>query len=232
VTLADFLQPLDIYCERTDVGFFSEPLNLFTNLAFIVSGLVCLKMLGVRSQFSAQLSALKTFSWLIILIGLGSALFHSVAEMWSQIFDVVPIMVFILLFIGFFLRSLLKKPWSQVVIGYAMFFLLSSFFAGIVKPEWVNGSNNYFSSLLFLVYMAVELRRCCQRFWPNPFAVAAMAFFAALVFRSVDLNVCPYFPLGTHFLWHVMNSIVLYNVISGATLMESDQSRMQRAVPV
>ena len=32
----------------------------------------------------------------------------------------------------------------------------------------------------------------------------------SLTFRTVDPAVCPAFPLGTHFLWHLLNGLVLY----------------------
>jgi hypothetical protein len=32
----------------------------------------------------------------------------------------------------------------------------------------------------------------------------------ALVFRTADLLVCPYFPLGTHFLWHIFLSLAAF----------------------
>ena len=31
--------------------------------------------------------------------------------------------------------------------------------------------------------------------------------------RSIDLSVCPYFPVGTHFLWHILNGGVVYLVM-------------------
>jgi hypothetical protein len=31
----------------------------------------------------------------------------------------------------------------------------------------------------------------------------------SLVFRSLDEIVCPAVPLGTHFLWHILNAVML-----------------------
>jgi len=33
--------------------------------------------------------------------------------------------------------------------------------------------------------------------------------------RPIDLEVCDYFPVGTHFLWHLLNAVVLYLLVSG-----------------
>lgn len=46
--------------------------------------------------------------------------------------------------------------------------------------------------------------------------VAAGLFVVSLIFRIIDLDVCARFPIGTHFLWHVLNAAVLYTVLRGA----------------
>ena len=33
--------PIDAYCERLDAGFWAEPLNAATNLAFILAAVAC-----------------------------------------------------------------------------------------------------------------------------------------------------------------------------------------------
>ena len=39
---------------------------------------------------------------------------------------------------------------------------------------------------------------------------AASVLAAALFFRTIDAAICPYFQLGTHFLWHLLDPVVLY----------------------
>jgi hypothetical protein len=36
----------------------------------------------------------------------------------------------------------------------------------------------------------------------------------SLVFRTVDEAVCTAIPIGTHFLWHVCNAIMLYLLLA------------------
>ena len=40
--------------------------------------------------------------------------------------------------------------------------------------------------------------------------LAAGVFTLSVAFRTVDIAVCAAFPLGTHFLWHSLNGVVLY----------------------
>ena len=37
----------------------------------------------------------------------------------------------------------------------------------------------------------------------------AVILFAGFVFRAIDQDVCEAFPLGTHFLWHVLIALML-----------------------
>lgn len=41
------------------------------------------------------------------------------------------------------------------------------------------------------------------------FGVGALILFASLTARSVDEMLCALFPMGTHFLWHILNGIML-----------------------
>jgi len=44
------------------------------------------------------------------------------------------------------------------------------------------------------------------------FAVAGGVFACSLLLRSIDGSVCGSFGTGTHFLWHLLNALVLYLV--------------------
>lgn len=39
---------------------------------------------------------------------------------------------------------------------------------------------------------------------------AAGTFFVSLAFRTLDQWLCPCLPIGTHFLWHLLNGVLLY----------------------
>jgi hypothetical protein len=47
---------------------------------------------------------------------------------------------------------------------------------------------------------------------------AALIFSLSLFFRSIDGAVCPAWPAGTHFLWHILNALVLGVLIRAAVL--------------
>ncbi len=82
---------IDLYCERIGPGFWAEPANALTNLAFPVVAWASWRM--IRRSGTGSIGP----SWLVALvisIGIGSFLFHTFATGWAQVLDVVPILLF------------------------------------------------------------------------------------------------------------------------------------------
>jgi hypothetical protein len=42
------------------------------------------------------------------------------------------------------------------------------------------------------------------------FGLAVVVFCVSLTLRTIDLELCARFPLGTHFLWHLLNGYLLW----------------------
>ena len=102
------MQPdtLDLYCERTAPGLWNEPLNALTNLAFLLAGLLLVVALRRAGPAVRRDPAILALVALLFLIGLGSGLFHTFATRWAVLADVIPIALFILLYMYLALRRL------------------------------------------------------------------------------------------------------------------------------
>lgn len=87
---------IDIYCERMDGSFWAEPLNAVSNAFFILAAFWAWRL--ARQQ---GVSDLRIMALVIILtaIGVGSFLFHTLATGWAQMADVIPILIFQIVFI-------------------------------------------------------------------------------------------------------------------------------------
>jgi len=85
------------YCERTTAGLWAEPLNAVTNLAFIVAGVLLLRILLRRGARPVPWETV-VLVFLVFSIGVGSGLWHTLATPWSELADVVPITLYINLF--------------------------------------------------------------------------------------------------------------------------------------
>lgn len=200
----DWSKEVNIYCERLAPGLGAEPLNLATNLCFIIAAVLAARRQGNR--------------WLCLLllaIGIGSGLFHSFATRWAGLADTLPILIFILsfVFLRVRLRGVFKANFNSNLHAFAagLFLLFLSWSsASFLRSYSLNGSQSYVGVLLFLLLFGIE-DVFKNRSW---FLLSSVVIFTlSLFFRSIDQTICESIPFGTHFLWHVCNSIVCYMAI-------------------
>lgn len=140
-------------------------------------------------------------------IGIGSALFHTFATTWAGVLDLAPILVFQGYFLWLYCRRVasLGSSASALLVGGLLFAAV----AGRALPHGNEWSLAYIPALIPLLGWGVY--HCyTQKREPLALATAAGIFALALTFRTLDGVVCPLFPLGTHFLWHLLNASVLY----------------------
>ncbi|MDH3264103.1 MAG: ceramidase [Paracoccaceae bacterium] len=200
----DWTRAIDGYCERTDASYWSEPVNAVTNAAFLVAAFVMWRR--VRGQGLPLAVALCV---LLAAIGLGSYLFHTHATAWASTADTTPIGLFILAYLFTVNLHFWRLPLWAALLGTAAF-----------VP---------YAMLLTPVFRALPFFEISAFYWPVPVLIAATALalrarapdtarglgigagllVVSLVFRSLDQIVCAAFPLGTHFLWHILNALML-----------------------
>ncbi len=202
--------PIDNYCERIDAGFWSEPLNALSNGAFILAAIHALLMWGrAGSKDRASL-------WLIAVsavVGLGSFLFHTFANRWSLLADVLPIGVFIYSYFLLAMRRYLRLRTMISVAATVLFAAVNLSFGrlwfGLFSGMTLNGSVGYIPAALAMLFVGLLCLSGKARKPGRALLLAASTFALSLFFRSIDSAACPAVPMGTHFLWHVLNALVL-----------------------
>ncbi|MFI6337562.1 ceramidase domain-containing protein [Streptomyces sp. NPDC050535] len=203
---------LDEYCERGSAAFWAEPVNAVSNLAFLVAAFGLWRVLRPCPRVPTSIALLAPG---MALIGIGSFAFHTLATRWSQVLDVLPITVFVLFCLACFLRWFHGLGWRRCALGVAAFVAFTAVFGALAGDLVPNRSGMYVPVLLLLAGLAVTLRgsgeagRAAQ--W-REFAVAAVVFAVALAARTVDEGICGAFPLGTHFLWHTLDGVLVFLV--------------------
>jgi hypothetical protein len=202
----DLTRAVDLYCERTDPSFWSEPANALTNLAFLVAAALIVRAWRDAGPLPADARVLAA---LVALIAVGSFLFHTLATVWAGWLDVIFILAFIYVFFARFLARVAGWGLKGVALGLAGYFLFSRAVTWPFPPGSLNGSYSYFPALLALAGLAGWAWRLKHRS-AGRLAAAAGVFVGSLVLRSIDQSQCAAWPLGTHFVWHGLNAVVLY----------------------
>lgn len=201
----DWFEAVNSYCERTDASYWSEPVNALTNASFVIAAILCWRMLRGSDDAGARL-----LTSVLFLIGLGSYLFHTHARVWAALADVIPILAFILIYVWIATVRFFALPvWvgALAALAYVPYAAATSaVIEAAVGP--LNGSVSYLPTLiLILVYGLLLLRRDPET--SRGLLIGAGILGASLFFRSIDQAACDGFPLGTHFLWHVLNGVML-----------------------
>lgn len=205
---ADWSAQINAYCERTDFSFWAEPVNALTNAAFLLAAVVAVvaaRRAGRLDGGMALLIALTT------AIGVGSFLFHTFATRWAAVADTVPILLFIVAYLVLAMRRFFGLGWRGGIAIGVLFVLISRPFARAAQQAVGNTIGNgvgYLPALaaLFIVAAALWRRRHPAA---RAMAGAALLFVISLGFRTADQPLCAAWPLGTHFLWHLLNGALL-----------------------
>jgi len=210
---------IDLYCERLDEGLCAEPINALTNLAFLVAGYAAWRLASQRDSISPGIGLLIA---LMVAIGVGSGLFHTFATNWARVLDVLPILVFQLVYLFLYGREIAKMRISRLT-GLVVLFVPAAYLARQF-PYVLNGSLIYLPAFVMLLVLGLYHYRHAK-VEPTLLLWAAMVFSVSLFFRTIDLGVCKYFPIGTHFLWHLLNGLLVYLACRGLLLNLEDTSK-------
>jgi len=200
----DWWATIDAYCERTSAAFWAEPINAVSNLAFFVAGAAGLWLLRQRGSRDHPALAL---SFLVLVIGTGSFLFHTFATRWASLADVLPIAIFIYSYFALALFRFLGLSRLWAGLGTLAFFA-ASFLAEPLFVPLVGSSAGYVPALLAMLGIGGILV-----FVGSPVGslvlMAGGVFLVSLTFRTLDGPLCETLPIGTHFLWHILNGTTL-----------------------
>jgi hypothetical protein len=204
--------PVIDYCERHDHGFWSEPVNALTNIAFLIAAAAGFALWRRRGGTDYPALALIGVT---ALVGVGSFVFHTLATRGAMLFDVVPIAVFIY---GYFLLALRRFFGLDALASLAITGLFAAASYGAESSiHGLRGSVGYMPALGAMSVFAALLWKE-RRPTARGLALAALVFAASLTFRTMDGDVCAAIPLGTHFLWHMLNACVLWLLLRTAIL--------------
>ncbi|KRB20794.1 MULTISPECIES: ceramidase domain-containing protein [Mesorhizobium] len=208
------LTPVDLYCERTGSGLWSEPTNASTNLAFIVAGLW-----GVREVRRLKAGTFaEVLAWWVMAIGIGSTIFHTFATKGTVWIDVLPIAGFTLAYTLFNLRRFLGMEWRKAIAVFVVFYAVAGAISFAV-PDWLrqasNGTTGYLPPFLALAFFGAWVTVSGNRAGRYNLVGSAI-FVVSAIFRMIDPMVCAGFPLGTHFLWHIFNGLMLGVLLAAA----------------
>ena len=193
-----------MYCERTTNYLFAEPLNATSNLFFIISAYVLKRKHNVKDNI---------FSYLIYFIGISSFFWHIFNNNLTAFLDTLSIILFISIYLFRFYYRIFKLSYLSSIFLITFFIIFSILFSAVFNSSVIGSSSFYLPILshLFLNYLLLKLK-VPTLIQLKSLLYASLIFSISIILRYIDEFICTNFIYGTHFLWHGLNSIVLYLV--------------------
>lgn len=200
----EWTRQIDAYCERGDLSLWSEPLNAVTNLAFLIAALVMWRRLNhAPAPFG------RTLTLLLALIGLASGAWHILAQAWTGAADTLSIALFVMVYLYAANRHFIGLGRIPALLGTIAIIPLMALAGWLLAMLPVTGASApYWPLALLIAGYGLGLRRRA------PETATGLLFGAGLlalsiILRSLDAPLCPILPIGTHFLWHLLNAAML-----------------------
>ena len=198
----NWFEAVDGYCERMDASFWSEPLNALTNIFFLVAAVWVLRREGLNS--TARILAL-----ILGMIGVASFLFHSFAQAWAGALDVLFILLFTLLYLFAASKDFIGAPRSIALVITLGYFPFSIIVDWLTLPLTFLGSTRIYMPMLILIILFSLILYKRLPIVSRGLAVGAFILVISMLARILDVPLCQKIPLGTHFVWHVLNAVML-----------------------
>ena len=198
----EWTRQIDAYCERLDPSFWAEPVNAITNAAFLIAALWMWRR-------CAGMPLARALCAILFVIGLGSTLFHTFATAWAATLDVLPILIFVLLYTYaanrhyWGLSAVLSALGTALVIPWLA--LLTPLFAQL-PGFWISAM--YWPIPLLIGLYAGALRNRLPRV-AGGLALGVAILCVSLIARSLDEPLCNAVASGTHWAWHILNATML-----------------------
>ncbi len=214
-------------CERGSLGILAEPLNVISSVAFMLVAVVIYRFYHSHEDLERKwIWDIHALTFLTFIIGVNSVIFHSFPSPTTELMDTIPIVMFIILYFWSVLFRIGRCNLFQAGICFVAFVGFSHILVAQF-PHSLNDSIGYLSSMIALIVIAVHLH-LKARPSSQHFMLAAIVGVCSLFCRAIDREVCPQFPIGSHFMWHTLNATLLYLLLKQIIRNVNRDARLKR----
>lgn len=198
-----------VYAESGGEGFLTEPWNALTSLLMllpVIYWLIRLKKETGSYQFMYYAIPLMTLG------GIGSALFHGFRiSVVFLIMDIAPSALLTISLAIYFWYKLLRKWYWVLILFIPMFMIRFMVFSLVDHHAAINVSYFISGATIVLPVPFLLYKMNYKGAWS--IGLTLLSFVIALMFREADARASVFFPVGTHFLWHVFSAIGGYFIL-------------------
>jgi hypothetical protein len=214
-------------CERHELGFVAEPMNVLSSFAFIAVAISIYRYYKKDEDLHRKwMWDVHALTFITFIIGINSVIFHAFPSPTTELMDTLAIVLFIILYFWSVLFRIGRCNLFQATICFIAFVGFSHILVHQF-PNALNDSIGYLSSMIALIMIAVHLH-LKARPSSQHFMLAAIIGVCSLFCRAIDREVCDMIPIGSHFLWHALNATLLYILLKHLVRNVNREARLRR----
>ncbi len=199
------------YCEISRFGSITQPINVAGNLGFLVLFFFSWHMIGLRPL---------TITALLIFIG--SSIWHATLHPLGLAFDIMPILLWVMLYLWAISKHILLKSQRYFVI---LMFLLGAFIITKLTSHIFPMRSGIFITASSLLLIASYYTYYINRHYAFLLVNASFLLNLAIIARLADLPFCDTIPIGTHWLWHLIAAFSLIPLIKLLYLVDKKHKK-------
>ncbi|MBA3911862.1 MAG: hypothetical protein C0524_18785 [Rhodobacter sp.] len=214
----DWMQTVDGYCERVASGFWGEPFNTLTGLAFLGVGLAAF----ARGPFGDDRRAAAA----LVLVGVASAAQHGFSVVLVVWTDIAANLLYLVLLGVLLLRRLAGAgAVASVFAALSAVAVVNQMLQSVGIRTAFGIWADMFVVLMLVLFGAALAMRARHPATACRIALAAAVLAGGLPFRFLDGGLCDIWPLGTHGIWHLVNATSAALLLSALARHTPDRPR-------
>jgi hypothetical protein len=214
-------------CERSGMGIWDEPLNVISSVAFMLVAVSIYRHYHRHEDLQEKwIWDVHALTFLTFMIGVNSIIFHMIPNPTTELLDTVTIVLFIMLYFWSVLFRIGRTSFFSALICFVAFVGFSHILVHQF-PRAMNDSIGYLSSMIALIMIAVHLH-LRARPSSSHFMLAALIGVISLFCRVIDREICDEISIGSHFMWHILNAMLLYILLKQLVRNVNRVARLKR----
>ncbi len=178
-------------------------LNQISNIAFIIGAIYTWytwKQHNSNDYFSLLLIIL------VALIGLGSFIFHTFPSDKTIWIDLIPIQIFGLSYFAYIGTKYFEASNLKIFLALVTFFFARQYWIVYMPRGAIGGGITHIPTLLLLLSCSILLLSKYKKF-STMLLTAGTIYIIALITRAFDKQISLEFPIGAHWIWHILTAL-------------------------
>jgi len=189
-------------------------LNQVSNIAFVIGAIYAWYIWRQRNsddKFSLLLIVL------LALIGIGSFIYHAFPSDKTIWIDLIPIQIFGLSYFAYLGKKYFELSNLQLLLILVAFFFVRQYWIIYMPRGAIGGGITHIPTVFLLLSSALLLLSRYKKF-STMLLIASAIYILALVIRAMDKQISVQFPVGVHWIWHILTALTASMLILATIL--------------